>query len=121
MGTARGRARHKIEMGTMVAAPTMRKTFKYKLQPTAQQEGAMAKCVLRRCRELYSAGLQVRRDAWQKCAESITAASQSAQLPAIKEVRPEYRNVHSQVLQDVLARQDRAPQALTWADGPSVA
>jgi putative transposase len=86
---------------------TVRKTYKYKLQPTAEQEGALA-FVVRRCRELYNAGLQERRDAWQKCGVSITAASQSAQLPAIKEVRPEYRNVHSHVLQDVLARLDRA-------------
>jgi putative transposase len=89
---------------------TVRKTYKYKLQPTAEQAGAMA-FVLRRCRELYNAGLQERREAWQKCGVSITAASQSAQLPAIREVRPEYRDIHSQVLQDVLTRLDRAFQA----------
>jgi putative transposase len=86
---------------------TVRKTYKYKLVPTTEQEGAM-EFVLRRCRELYNAGLQERRDAWQQCGVSITAASQSAQLPAIKDVRPEYREVHAQVLQDVLARLDRA-------------
>jgi len=93
------------------AAPvvTVRKTYKYKLQPTAEQEGTLA-FVLRRCRELYNAGLQERRDAWQKRGVSITAASQSAQLPAIKDMRPEYREVHSQVLQDVLTRLDRAFQ-----------
>jgi putative transposase len=89
---------------------TVRKTFKYKLQPTAEQEGTLA-FVVRRCRELYNAGLHERREAWQKCGVSITAASQSAQLPAIKEVRPEYHDVHSQVLQDVLTRLDRAFQA----------
>ncbi|HEV2459865.1 MAG TPA: transposase [Ktedonobacterales bacterium] len=90
--------------------PGVRKTFKYKLKPTPEQEQAMA-FVVRRCRELYNAALQERRDAWQKCGVSITAASQSAQLPAIKEVRPEYRDIHSQVLQDVLTRLDRAFQA----------
>jgi putative transposase len=75
--------------------------------PTAELEQALA-CVVRRCRERYNAGLQERRDAWQWCGISITAASQSAQLPAIKDVRPEYRDVHSQVLQDVLTRLDRA-------------
>ena len=78
---------------------TVRKTYQYKLQPTAEQEQAMA-FVLRRCRELYNAGLQERREAWQKCGVSITAASQSAQLPAIKDVRPDYRDIHSQVLQE---------------------
>jgi putative transposase len=44
---------------------------------------------------------------------SITVAGQCAQLPDIdiKEVRPEYREAHSQVLQDVLTRLDRAFQA----------
>jgi putative transposase len=88
----------------------VRKTYNYKLVPTAQQEQALA-YVVRCCRELYNAALQERRDAWQRCGISITAASQSAQLPAIKEVRPEYRDVHSQGLQDVLTRLDRAFQA----------
>src|SRR5215469_18188323 len=91
------------EQTAATVAPTVRKTYKYKLQPTAEQEGAMA-FVLCRCRELYNAGLQERRDAWQKCGVSITAASRSAQLPGVKEVRPEYRDVHAQVLQDVLTR-----------------
>jgi putative transposase len=87
-----------------------RKTFKYKLKPTPEQEQAMA-FVLRRCRELYNAALQERKEAWQKCEVSITVASQSAQLPDIKDVRPEYGDIHSQVLQDVLTRLDRAFQA----------
>jgi putative transposase len=91
-------------------AVVVRKTYKYKLQPTAEQEGKLA-FVVRRCRELYNAGVQERRDAWQKCGVSITAAGQSAQLPEIKDVRPEYCDVHSQVLQDVLTRLDRAFQA----------
>jgi putative transposase len=33
---------------------------------------------------------------------------QSAQLPAIKEVRPEFHDIHAQVVQDVLHRLDRA-------------
>src|SRR5260221_3489606 len=89
---------------------TVRKAFNYKLQPTPQQERVMA-FVVRRCRELYNAALQERRDAWQKCGVSVTAAGQSAQLPAVKEVCPEYRDIHSQVLQDVLTRLDRAFQA----------
>jgi putative transposase len=90
--------------------PGVRKTFKYKLKPTPNQERALA-FVVRRCRELYNAALEERRDAWQKCGVSITVAGQSAQLPDIKAVRPDYRDLHSQVLQDVLTRLDRAFQA----------
>jgi putative transposase len=88
---------------------TVRKTFKYKLKPTPEQERAM-EFVLRRCRELYNAALQERKDAWQKCEVSVTLTNQSAELPAIKEVRPEYRDINAQVLQDVLSRLDRAFQ-----------
>jgi hypothetical protein len=44
---------------------------------------------LRRCCELDNAAVQERREAWQKCGVSVTVAQQSAQLPAIKVVRPE--------------------------------
>jgi putative transposase len=101
---------YQSKMGEQTALATVHKTFKYKLLPTLEQEQRMA-FVLRRCRELYNAALQERRDAWQKCHKSITCPHQSAELPSIKNVRPEYHDVHSQVLQDVLTRLDRAFQA----------
>jgi len=85
--------------------PGVHKTFKCKLSPTPQQEQRIA-FILRRCRELYNAALQERRDAWRMRGKSISCAHQSAELPAIKAVRPEYRDVHSQVLQEVLTRLD---------------
>src|SRR5215468_884473 len=88
---------------------TVRKTYKYKLKPTPEQEQAMG-FVLRRCRELYNAGLEERQEAWRTRGVSVTVAGQSTQLPEIKEVRPEYRDIHSQVVQDVLTRLDRAFQ-----------
>src|SRR5262245_1325917 len=89
---------------------TVRKTYKYKLIPTPTQERAMT-FVVRSCRELYNAALEERREAWRKCGVSVTEASQSAQLPDVKEARPAYRDIHSQVLQDALTRLDRAFQA----------
>jgi putative transposase len=41
----------------------------------------------------------------------VTFATQSAQLPGIKGVRPEYHDLNAQVLQDVLHRLERAFQA----------
>jgi putative transposase len=89
---------------------TIRKTYKHKLKPTSEQEGTM-EFVTRRCRELYNAALQERKDAWQNRGVSVTVAGQSAQLPEVKDIRPEYRDIHSQVLQDALTRLDRAFQA----------
>jgi hypothetical protein len=41
-----------------------RKTFKYKLMPAPEQELALA-TVVWGCRELYNAGLQARKAAWE--------------------------------------------------------
>jgi putative transposase len=68
---------------------TLRTTFKYTFKPTPEQEWAMA-FVARRCRELYNAAPQERRDTWRKCGVGVTAAMRSAQPLDIKEVRPEY-------------------------------
>src|SRR5215472_12592140 len=89
---------------------SVRKTFKYKLMPTPEQEQALA-TVLWRCRELYNAGLEECKAAWEQCRVCVSFAMQSAQLPAIKEVRPEYRDLNAQVLQDVLHRLDNTFQA----------
>ncbi len=86
------------------------KTFKYKLVPTLAQERQMF-WILTRCRELYNAGLQERRDAWKIRRKSVSYYDQAAQLPGIKEDRPEFKEIHSQVLQDVLKRLDKAMQA----------
>jgi putative transposase len=90
----------------------VRTTCTYTRQPTPEQEQEQVlACVVRRCRDLYNAALQERRAAWHTCGVRITRASQSAQLPAIKEVRPDDRDLHAQVLHDVLTRLDRAYQA----------
>jgi putative transposase len=85
----------------------VRKTFKYKMLPTPEQAQALEH-ILWRCRELYNAGLEERKTAWERCHVAVTFTTQSAELPDIKEVRPEYHNINAQVLQDVLHRLDKA-------------
>src|SRR5262252_4304907 len=85
----------------------VRKTYKYKLVPTPEQARTL-ETVVWRCRELYNAGLQERTAAWEQCGVSVRFAMQSAQLLAIKEVRPAYNERNAQVLQDVLHRLDNA-------------
>ena len=88
----------------------MRKTYKYKLQPTAEQERALT-FVLRRCRERYPAGLQARRAAWQQCGEASPLPASAPNCRRASRHGPDYRNVPAQVLPDVLPRLDRAFQA----------
>jgi putative transposase len=85
----------------------MRKAFKYRINPTRKQESLLEN-TLDLCRELYNGALQERRDAYKIAGKSINYHAQAIQLPEIKKVRDDVKGVHSQVLQDVLKRLDRA-------------
>src|SRR5215469_15032002 len=90
-----------------MAETTVRKTIKYKLCPTQKQEQALDR-VLMSCRHLYNAGLEERREAYRLCGVSVSRWQQEAQLKDIRAELPEYAANHSHVLQEVLARGDRA-------------
>ena len=90
---------------------TVHKTFKYRLSPTPAQAQAL-EVVLWRCRVLYNMALEQRKTWWERGqGKSATYYQQKAELPDLKAACPEYAAVHSQVLQDVLLRLDRAYQA----------
>jgi putative transposase len=85
----------------------MRKAYKFRLYPNKKQEEKLF-WTLNRCRELYNAALSERKDAYRMAGKSISYYEQKRDLPEIKEIRPEYHEIHSQVLQDVLLRLKRA-------------
>ena len=85
----------------------MLKSFKYRLSPTKKQAQAL-QWTLDRCRELYNAALSERKDAYRMAGKSINYYDQANQLPEIKEMREEYKDIHSQVSQDVLQRVKKA-------------
>ena len=90
--------------------PTVSKTFKYKLAPTSEQEHLMVRTV-GLCNWLYNTALEQRITAWKYHRISLSYYDQAAELPAIKEAFPEFRDVHSQVAQDTLKRIDKTYQA----------
>ena len=89
---------------------TTRKSYKYKLKPTPEQ-ARMLDRTLMLCRHVYNAAIGERREAWRMRGVSVHYYQQKAELPGIKEAMPEYAEVNSQVLQDVVLRVDRAYQA----------
>jgi putative transposase len=89
---------------------SVRKTFKYKLKPTPEQERGLER-VLMLCRHVYNAAVGERREAWRMRGVTVTYYQQKAELPSIKEAMPEYAEVNAQVLQDVVLRVDRAFEA----------
>lgn len=85
----------------------IRRAYKYRLYLTKAQRSTLNR-TLEFCRGLYNAALQERRDAYSKQKISLNYSSQCAQLPDIKAICPELLEVHSQVLQNVLRRLDKA-------------
>lgn len=89
----------------------MKKAFKYRLYPTRKLEEKLF-WTLARCRELYNAALSERRDSYKATGRGVTYYQQKRDLPEIKDhIREEYQQIHSQILQDVLGRLDKAFKA----------
>jgi putative transposase len=89
----------------------VRTTYQYKVMPTPQQEQAL-ETVLPRCRTLYNCALEQRRTWWGRGqGKGATYNQQATELPDLKAACPEYAQVHSQLLQDVLRRVDTTYQA----------
>ena len=84
--------------------------YPFRLYPTRKQQERL-QWTLARCRELYNAALQERRDAYRMVGKHINYYDQANQLPEIKQEREEYQDIHSQVLQDVLRKVDKAFKA----------
>lgn len=87
----------------------MKKTFKYRIK-TNNDTFSKAEEVLNLCRILYNLCLEQRRNAWKIHQKSISCNIQKKQLPSLKEAFPEFKQVSSQTLQDVIERVDRAFQ-----------
>src|SRR6266699_7059402 len=87
----------------------MQRTFKYRLYPNRKQRETLA-AQLDLCRELYNAALQERIASYKTTRKGVTWLEQQSRLPAIKEVRPEFKSVHAHTLQAVLIRLHRAFQ-----------
>ncbi|GEM82025.1 RNA-guided endonuclease InsQ/TnpB family protein [Meiothermus hypogaeus] len=86
-----------------------RKAFKYRLYPTQPQQKDLER-TLSLCRHLYNAALQERRDAYKKAGRTVGFYEQKRYLPEIRAELPEYKHIHSQVLQNVIERVDKAFQ-----------
>src|SRR5262249_28086218 len=93
----------------MDTTTTVRKTYKYKLKPTPEQEWELAR-VLWGCRALDNTALE-QRITWWRRGRSGSRPQQEAELKDLRAGFPEDAAIHSHVLQDVLARLDKTSQA----------
>jgi len=86
-------------------------SYKFRISQPSKTVQERLEQTLHLCKDLYNAALQERRDAWKLIRINITRFDQDRQLPEIKQTNPEYKDVHSQVLQDVLKRLDKSFQS----------
>jgi len=84
----------------------MRRAYKFRLYPKREQVVALDRTLML-CRHLYNAGLEQRITAYER-GHKLSFSKQSDELPTLKAELPEYNEVFSQVLQDVLHRLDKA-------------
>jgi len=88
----------------------MKKTFKYRLLGNRQAFGNADRW-LKLCRNLYNVALEQRISTYRQNRGCISCYDQINQLPDLKVAFPEYSEVGSQVLQEVLERLDKAYKA----------
>lgn len=88
----------------------MRKTYKFRLNPTKHQ-CTLLNNTLELCRWVYNETLITRKNAWEQEKKSISRYDTMKILPKWKKQKPELSQVYSQVLQDVCTRVDLAFQA----------
>ncbi|MDD1760848.1 MAG: helix-turn-helix domain-containing protein, partial [Methanothrix sp.] len=86
------------------------RVFRYRLKPTKHQVVILNR-QLDLCRWVYNETLTMRKNAWEHEGRSVSYFETKRQLPIWKEDKPELKEVHSQVLQDVVLRVNLAFRA----------
>ena len=85
----------------------MRQSFKYRLYPNKTQQ-QMIEDTMEHCRLLYNRLLTERKEAYEKFGHTLSYVAQANSFPMRKQAIPALQSVHSQVLQDVAKRLDKA-------------
>jgi len=88
----------------------MRKTFKYRLYPTAKQKKALQSS-LDACRWAYNETLAIRKKVWEEKQKSLSLYDTSNLLVQWKKDKPDLSNAFSQCLQNAQLRVDLAFKA----------
>ena len=85
----------------------MLKTFKYRLYPNKEQTARIDQTI-ETCRRLYNYFLEDRIYTFKEIKMSVSKIEQANQIPGLKKNNQYLKQVHSQVLQEVAARLDKA-------------
>jgi putative transposase len=99
-----------MSLATLKEVITIMRTYKFKLEPTKEQIEKI-EWTLGMCRWLYNSMLEQRKFAYKRRGITLNYHKQAIELPELKKEIPEFKEIHSQVLQDAAKRLDKAFQA----------
>lgn len=85
----------------------MLKSYRYRLSPTKSQVRILER-QLELCRQVYNDTLAYRKNAWEKEQRQVNRFETQNRLPQLKVDHPEYKEVHSLTLQNVVLRVELA-------------
>ncbi len=88
----------------------MIRAYQYRLYPTVKQRTRLD-ANLELCRELYNAALEERIGSYKRTGKGVGRFDQQRQLKEIRQIRPEFQEIRSIVLCEVLLRLDKAFRA----------
>ncbi|MCL6479494.1 MAG: transposase, partial [Peptococcaceae bacterium] len=83
------------------------RNYKFRAYPNKEQERKLL-CWLETCRRIYNDALAQRKEAWEQEKRSVTRLEQQVWLKDTKKENDFFKEVHSQVTQEVLFRVERA-------------
>jgi len=87
--------------------PKVIRNYKFRIYPNKEQERKLLRW-LETCRRIYNTALAQRKEAWGKEKRSVTRTEQQVWLKEAKKENHFFKEVHSQVAQEVLFRVERA-------------
>lgn len=90
--------------------PKEMRNYKYRIYPTKKQVKILLQW-LTLCRIYYNSALADRKNHYARNGKGLTRTKQQTTLKLDKGIHPELKEVHSQVLQEVLLRVEKAYQA----------
>ena len=85
----------------------MLKSYRYRLFPSKLQASILER-QLELCRQVYNDTLAYRKNAWEKEQRTVKRFETQDRLPQLKVNRPEFKEVHSLTLQNVVLRVELA-------------
>ena len=85
----------------------MERTYKFRLYPKREQVDILDRTLML-CRHLYNNALEERIVAYRMAGKTVNQYEQSRELVQVKEENPEYKDVYSHALQNVIKRLDKS-------------